>query len=145
MINAITIDLEDWYHPELVRKHLRDDPRPQARQSTEKILRLLDRYGVKATFFTLGDVAERDPGLVRRIHGGGHEIASHGMSHMPLWELSPGAFDGELEAFGRTVRSILGDDIPIRGFRAPTFSLDESTIHALPRLAEHRYLYDSSV
>lgn len=145
MINAISIDLEDWHHPELVRRHVRGDPQPQVRDSTNRILHLLDRYRVKATFFLLGDVAAHDPELVRRIHGEGHEIASHGMSHKPLWELSPAGFGEELKTFGCLIRGILGEDIPLRGFRAPTFSLDDRTKYALACLAENRYLYDSSV
>jgi polysaccharide deacetylase family protein (PEP-CTERM system associated) len=145
MINALSIDLEDWHHPELLRGHVRGDPQPQIGDSTDRILHLLDRFGVKATFFILGEVAAKDPELVRLIHRSGHEIASHGMSHRRLGDLSPADLHGELRTFGHLVRDILGEDIPIRGFRAPTFSLDNSTRFALPCLAENRYLYDSSV
>lgn len=145
MINALSIDLEEWHHPELLRGHVPGGPQPQISDSTGRILRLLDRSGVKATFFILGTVAAENPELVRTIHRGGHEIASHGMSHRMLRELSPADFDGELKSFGRIVRDILGEDLPIRGFRAPTFSLDNGTRYALATLAENDYLYDSSV
>ena len=145
MINALSIDLEDWHHPELLRGHVPGDPQPQIGESTDRILHLLDRYDVKATFFVLGDVAAKDPELIHRIHAKGHEIASHGMSHKPLQELSPAEFDDELKSFGRLIRDILGDDVPIRGFRAPTFSLNNRTKYALSCLAENRYLYDSSI
>ena len=145
MINALSIDLEDWHHPELLRGHVPGDPQRQVGDSTDRILRLLERFNVKATFFVLGNVAAEDPELVRRIHGKGHEIASHGMSHKPLQKLSPTEFDDELKSFDRLIRDILGDDVPIRGFRAPTFSLNNMTNYALACLAENRYLYDSSI
>lgn len=145
MRNALSIDLEDWYHPELVRRRIPPDPRPQIVESTGRILALLDRYGVRATFFVLGDVAEKSPDLVRAIRDGWHEIGSHGMSHRPLWELSPREFDAELKAFDRLIREILGEGVAIRGFRAPTFSLDDRTRFALRCLVENGYRYDSSV
>jgi polysaccharide deacetylase family protein (PEP-CTERM system associated) len=145
MKNALSIDLEDWYHPEFVRRHVTGIPEPQITDSTVRILELLDKYNVKATFFILGEVAEKDPELVRKIYKKGHEIASHGMSHRPLWELDYDEFDKELKSLKTLLNKTLGRDIKIRGFRAPTFSIDNRTKYALKCLIDNGYEYDSSV
>ena len=142
---CLTFDIEDWYHPELVRAHVApDDRRSVVRPGTELILDLLARHRARATFFILGDVARRHPDLVRRIADEGHEIASHGDSHTSLWRLDRESFRAELRAFRQAVRDALGED-PARGFRAPTFSLDRSTAWALDVLAEEGFTYDSSI
>jgi polysaccharide deacetylase family protein (PEP-CTERM system associated) len=144
--NALSIDLEDWHHPLLVHRNLACTPKTsRIVESTEPLLSLLKRYGVRATFFCVGEILEQQPGLVQRIHGLGHEIAFHGMRHRPLWNSSPAEFDAELGDFDRLGRQVLGQDLRIRGFRAPTFSLDQRTGWALPILARRGYLYDSSV
>jgi peptidoglycan/xylan/chitin deacetylase (PgdA/CDA1 family) len=96
VINALSIDLEDWYHPELVRKWV-EVPVAQIGEATQPILRLLDQYETKASFFILGEVAEKNPGLIKSIYEKGHEIGCHGFSHKPLWELDRDAFRKELE------------------------------------------------
>lgn len=145
MVNALTIDVEDWFHPELVRRHLDStSPKSRAYESIRPILELLNRYEVKATFFILGDVAKESPGLVRQIYEWGHEVGCHGMSHRMLDDLGEKEFKRELEDFGGLIREILGD-IKIKGFRAPTFSLHQKTKWALPILRDFGYLYDSSI
>jgi polysaccharide deacetylase family protein (PEP-CTERM system associated) len=144
MKNAMTVDLEDWYHPELVKRHVRGEPASQIVASANEILDLFDRHRVRVTFFVLGDVARKHPELVTKIHDKGHEVASHGMSHKPLWDLRPEEFDEELTEFAALMNRLLGD-VPIRGFRAPTFSLDNRTRYALGCLARHGYAYDTSV
>lgn len=142
----MSIDLEDWHHPLLVRRSLREVPTTsRIVEATQPLLALLARHGARATFFCVGEVLQRHPMLVQRIHGAGHEIAFHGMDHSPLWDLEPAGFETELIEFGRMARGILGDDTRIRGFRAPTFSLDRRTRWALPILARNGYAYDSSV
>jgi polysaccharide deacetylase family protein (PEP-CTERM system associated) len=143
--NALTIDLEDWYHPELVKRHVPEHPEPQVAESTQRILDLLGRHRVRATFFVLGDVARRHPGLVRAIRDGGHEIASHGMTHAPLWDLDYDGLDRELKAFREVMEEVLGPGANIAGFRAPTFSMDNRTRYAMRCLADNGYLYDTSV
>jgi polysaccharide deacetylase family protein (PEP-CTERM system associated) len=145
MKNALTVDLEDWYHPELVKRQVRGEPASQIVASTHEILDLFDRHHVKATFFVLGDVARKHPDLIRTIHRQGHEIASHGMSHKPLWDLSADEFDEELRQFARLMADLLGDGVKLKGFRAPTFSLDNRTKYALGCLERHGYAYDTSV
>jgi polysaccharide deacetylase family protein (PEP-CTERM system associated) len=145
MKNALSVDLEDWYHPELVKRHVDGTATPQIVDSANEILTLLERYQAKATFFILGDVARKHPEIVKRIHQSGHEIASHGMSHKPLWDLSAEEFDHELKEFRRLMTEILGDGVKINGFRAPTFSLDNRTKYALRVLKDNDYTYDTSV
>nr|MBC7244104.1 polysaccharide deacetylase family protein [Chloroflexota bacterium] len=145
MLNALTIDLEDWYHPELVRPRLSSaEQEAQIEQSTWPLLDLLQERGVKATFFVVGQVAQRHPSLIEAIAAQGHELACHGMSHRPLWEMTPDEFRTELEEFGQVI-SALVPGTEIIGFRAPTFSLDNRTHWALGILAEFGYRYDSSV
>jgi polysaccharide deacetylase family protein (PEP-CTERM system associated) len=145
MRNALSVDLEDWYHPELVRKQIKGEPHSQVLDSAEEILALFDRYGVKATFFVLGDVARKHPELVTKIHGAGHEIGSHGMSHRPLWELTSDEMDQELKDFRKLMTDILGKDVKLHGYRAPTFSVDNRTSYAIDCLARNGYEYDTSV
>jgi peptidoglycan-N-acetylglucosamine deacetylase len=143
--NALTIDLEDWYHPELVRDSLGSTlPDGRLSEIVPTILALLNRYHVKITFFILGECASRFPGLVQQIYQEGHEIGCHGMSHRMLGDLGEGRFRKELEDFNTLMKEILGD-IPIKGFRAPTFSLNQNTKWALPVLRDFGYLYDSSI
>ena len=144
-INALTIDVEDWYHPELVRSHLDStSPSEKVSQAILPILNLLDQYKVKASFFILGDVAKECPDLVRKIYKEGHEIGSHGMSHRMLGDLGEEGLRNELLGFQNLIREILGD-VKIKGFRAPTFSLHQQTKWALPILKEFGYLYDASL
>jgi polysaccharide deacetylase family protein (PEP-CTERM system associated) len=142
---SLTFDIEDWYHPELVRARVAPgDPRSIVRAGTAHLLDLLRRHQARSTFFVLGDVAARHPDLVRRIVDEGHELASHGYSHTPLWKLDRESFRAELAAFRHAVRDALGAD-PVVGFRAPTFSLDRSTAWALEVLREEGFTYDSSI
>jgi len=142
---SLGIDVEDWFHPELVHDRVPSgDARTIVREGTGFILDLLRRRQARATFFVLGEVAERHPDLVRRIAGEGHEIACHGMTHRPLWRLTPEEFRKELRDFRAAVRAALGSD-PSVGFRAPTFSLDRTTAWALGVLREEGFRYDSSV
>lgn len=145
VLNALTIDVEDWYHPELVRGCLGSwAVEDRVEISMRPLLALLDRHGVKATCFFLGEIAEKHPDLVRRLHGEGHEIACHGMSHVPLWALDAKAFERDLESFLALLARIV-PGIAIRGHRAPTFSLSAKTQWALPILQAHGFRYDASL
>ena len=143
--NALSIDLEDWYHPEFVRKHVKFNIKSQIIDSTNQILNLLDNYKVKATFFVLGDIAEKFPNLIKIIYEKGHEIAFHGMSHLPLWELDYQKMNKEILKFEQIIDTTLGSNVKIFGFRAPTFSVDNTTKFAFKCLIENKYLYDSSI
>jgi peptidoglycan-N-acetylglucosamine deacetylase len=142
---SLTFDIEDWTHAELVRAKIApEESRTVVRKGTEAILNVLERHGARGTFFILGDVARRYPDLVRRVAGAGHEIASHGYSHTPLWQLDPESFRAELREFRTAIRDALSED-RVRGFRAPTFSIDRSTAWAFEVLAEEGFDYDSSI
>ena len=145
-LHALSIDLEEWYHPELVRAQVPANDRfSQASEATLPILNLLDRYGISATFFIVGETAGENPDLVREIVRRGHELGCHTFSHRTLWDMTPASFAGELEDYRALMREIVGLGVTIDGFRAPTFSLDERTSWAIDVLAEYGYRYDSSI
>jgi polysaccharide deacetylase family protein (PEP-CTERM system associated) len=150
MLNALTIDVEDWYHPELVRSHVspqdasRGTITPQIEASTGALLELLRERGIRATFFVVGEIARRHPHLIQAIVAQGHEVGCHGMDHRPLWELTPDEFRFELEQFASVMSSVV-PGVETIGFRAPTFSLDNRTRWALTVLGSLGYHYDSSI
>jgi len=112
-------------------------------QNVDRLLELLARHGAVGTFFTLGWVAERQPGLVRRIAAAGHEVASHGWWHTQVTRLSPAEFREEV----RTSRALLEDlsGQRVQGFRAPSFSIVPGYEWAFDVLLEAGYRYDSSL
>lgn len=143
-LNALSIDVEDWYHV-CGFEHNQTPPRSRWRVSaaTERILKLLDEFGARATFFILGSVAETAPELVRLIAAGGHEIASHGWSHTLINQLTPEQFRDELLKTEEVIHSQTGC-LPV-GFRAPQWSVSDLTPWVHEILAERGYLYDSSL
>ncbi|MBC7224539.1 MAG: polysaccharide deacetylase family protein [Anaerolineae bacterium] len=142
--HALSVDLEDWYHPELVRPHLGEGPRPShAREALAPLLERLQRHGARATFFVVGELLAPLADLLRDLQGAGHELGCHGWSHRTLWALGPEGLREELARF-RQEAARLGLD-GVVGFRAPTFSLDGRTAWALSLLAEFGFRYDSSV
>lgn len=144
MRNALSIDVEEWYHAELIRQHLGDEPlASQVREATRPLLALLDRYQVQATFFIVGQVMADAPDVAQEIAAQGHEIGCHSMSHRMLGDLSPDAFRAELASF-RDTADRLGLH-HIEGFRAPTFSMDQRTSWIVPTLGQFGYRYDSSI
>jgi len=145
-LHALSIDVEEWYHPELVRDRVPACDRcRQAPDATLPILDLLDRHGVQATFFIVGETAGECPDLIREIECRGHEIGCHTYSHRTLWDMTPASFAAELAQYQAMMQDILGDGADIIGFRAPTFSLDARTNWAIDVLLEYNYRYDSSI
>ena len=141
---ALSIDLEAWYHAELVRRHVdRSRAHAQLVEATQPVLDLLAQMATRATFFVVGEVLELEPDLVRAIAGAGHEVACHGWSHRPLWALDATSFRNELGRYGEALAG-LGLP-PAVGYRAPTFSLGPRTAWALAELAAAGYRYDSSL
>ena len=145
MINALTIDLEPWYAAEFLVKHLPEEEEKddQIEEAVTPVLHLLDRYETKATFFVLGIVAEKHPEVVREIYDNGHEVASHAYSHKTLYELGETRFEEEIEKSITLLESITGER-PL-GFRAPSFSINNSTRWAFRILEQHGFKYDSSI
>ena len=143
MINALVVDLEHWYSSEFLTDYLPAEPIDQVRESVLPILGLLDKYNVKATFAVLGSVGERHPELVKEIYDRGHEIASHAWSHKTLYELGKEAFEDEIKRSVDLLMSITGE-CPV-GFRAPSFSIDNTTKWAFEILDTYGFEYDASV
>jgi peptidoglycan-N-acetylglucosamine deacetylase len=142
--NAITIDVEDWYHVCGVNSDTPLDPaQRRVVQNIEKILSLLAEFEVRATFFVLGALAESEPLLVPMIAAAGHEIASHGYSHTLVPQLGPQLFRDEVQRTGDILERQSGAR-PV-GFRAPQWSLTDSMQWAFDILHEEGYHYDSSL
>mgnify|MGYP001822538337 CR=1 FL=1 len=145
--NALTVDVEDYFHVSAFAQAIdrRDwDKWPlRVEKNTHRLLDLFDEYQVKATFFVLGWVAERQPGLVREIAVRGHEIACHGFSHQLVYNQSPEVFREETERS----KSLLEDiaQSPVRGYRAASYSITARSLWALDILAETGFEYDSSI
>ena len=139
VLNIISVDVEEIYHAEYIRPGARAVRWSRAPRGVEEALSLLDRLSVEATFFLVGKVVEKHPGLLRAILDRGHEVGFHGYSHKPLWRMTPSEFRKELAL----AKKVLGRNC--KGFRAPSFSLDTRTPWALSILAEEGYIYDSSV
>jgi polysaccharide deacetylase family protein (PEP-CTERM system associated) len=147
ILNALTVDLEDWYHVCGVKKN--DDPsrwsayESRVARNTERVLRLLRENGAHATFFVLGYIAAREPGLIRTIAREGHELATHGHFHRRIFEMSPGEFEEDLV---RSIDAISeASDSPVIGYRAPEWSIRPNTLWALSILRKRGILYDSSM
>ncbi|MEO5374832.1 MAG: DUF3473 domain-containing protein [Alphaproteobacteria bacterium] len=146
-INAMTVDVEDYFQVQAFADHISHyewDWLPwRVERNTDRILALFAAAGVRATFFTLGWVAERHPALIRRIVDAGHELASHGYAHHRVDRLGPDGFRADI----RRTRALLEDigGVPVRGYRAPTFSIAPDMDWAFTTLAEEGYTYSSSV
>jgi peptidoglycan-N-acetylglucosamine deacetylase len=143
MLHALSFDIEEWYHAELVRRRVTPVQRvSQVEQACAPILDLLARRKQKATFFIVGEVVREHPALVQAIQGSGHEIGCHTMSHRPLWDMTPSELASELREF----RALLTDSADnVIGFRAPTFSLVARTAWALEVLRGEGFRYDASI
>ncbi len=147
MLNIMSIDLEDWFQVHnlsgVIPYQSWDDCELRVEANTERILGLLQKHGAKATFFTLGWVAERVPGLIRSIVSEGHEIASHGYAHRLLTRLTPEEFERDLGTSLAILRDMSGQ--PVNGFRAPSFSVTRVTLWSYEIMRRHGIQYDSSV
>ena len=146
MRNAMSVDVEDWFHPEALRGFVPADGDGLERRAGRAVDRLLRRFetaGVHATFFVLGSVAEQDPELVPRIAAGGHEIASHGYSHRMITEQTQAEFAADVRRSLRLLRA--QSHQPVIGYRAPSFSVVRDTTWALDVLAQEGIEYDSSI
>ena len=147
LINALTIDLEDYFQVEAFASRINyndwDNYPCHIEKNTKKILDILDFYQVKATFFCLGWIAKRYPLLIKTIAQKGHEIASHGYAHKPIYKQSPKEFREDIKRTKNILEDIIGK--PVFGYRAPTYSITQKTLWALEILAEEGYKYDSSI
>jgi len=147
ILNAFTVDVEDYFQVSAFEKHIHRDQwdrwESRVEANTHRVLQLLDRHGVKATFFVLGWVADRHPQLVREIHGAGHEIASHGFWHRLIYNQSPDEFRADLRLSRDLLQEIVGR--PVTAYRAPSFSITRRSLWALQILVEEGFRVDSSI
>lgn len=145
--NALTCDVEDWFQVSAFEHLVSKDGWRQREcripRNVDKILEIYDAAGVHGTFFTLGWVAVHFREVVRRIAGEGHEIASHGMQHVRVWNQSPNEFRADIHQARELLEDVSGQRV--RGYRAASWSLDERTPWAHQIMAEAGYEYSSSV
>jgi polysaccharide deacetylase family protein (PEP-CTERM system associated) len=147
VVNAMTCDVEDYFQVQAFFEHIdrKDWPsrEPRVERNMDRVLELFEGAGVKGTFFTLGWVAERHPQVVRRIVAQGHELASHGMAHFRADAQTPDEFRADVSQAKRVLEDVGG--VPVRGYRAASFSIGAKNLWAFEVLAECGYAYSSSV
>jgi polysaccharide deacetylase family protein (PEP-CTERM system associated) len=140
----MSIDVEDWFQVENLRSVVSRDSWGsrdlRVVRNMDRMLELMADCGAHATCFVLGWIADRCPGLVQRIASQGHEIASHGYGHEPLYNLSPDDFRSDLRRSKQILEDAAG--VEVKGYRAPNFSI---TDWAIPILQEEGFTYDSSL
>lgn len=147
MLNALTIDVEDYFQVNAFARVVRYDQWGsyplRVAENTCRILDLLDKHGITATFFVLGWIAERLPELTREIHRRGHEIACHGYGHQLIFQIGPDKFREDI----RRSKSLLEDQCgeSVQGYRAPSYSITNKSLWALDILVEEGFCYDSSI
>ena len=140
-MNLLGIDFEDWYHPTLVQKFVQDEKHePSMFKGLDKILEMLRKNDTLATFFVVGELLESNPEIFDKIIENEHEIAFHTMHHTMIdSENFRKTFPEEIERFSQLTNK------KSKGFRAPTFSLNNTSSWIIDFLAENDYIYDSSV
>lgn len=147
MVNGLSVDVEDYFHVSAFDKHIaaadweRHESRVEA--NTRRLLDLFDGMGARATFFTLGWVAERHPQLIREIHARGHEVGSHGYRHKMVTRMDPDEFRDDVQKTKDILEDIIGERV--NGFRAASFSIVPDSVWAMEILEQVGYRYDSSM
>ena len=147
MVNVFTIDVEDYYHVSAFAGVAPPERWPsfesRVEANTDRILELCADAGVRGTFFVLGWVADRWPGMVRRIAAQGHEVASHSYWHRLVYDLTPETFREDLRRARTAIEQAAG--VRVRGFRAPSYSITARSLWALDVLQDEGYEYDASI
>jgi len=145
--NALTVDVEDYFQvsafAESIDRSSWDGYELRVEANTVRVLDLFEKYGVKATFFTLGWIAERVPGLVRNIAERGHEIACHGYGHQLVYDIGPKAFREDIRRSKAILEDLAGK--AVIGYRAPSYTITERSLWALDILIEEGFRFDSSI
>jgi len=144
---ALSVDVEDYFQVQAFAARISREEWPnfpsRVERNVDRLLDLFDETGARGTFFVLGWIARRHPELVQRIARRGHEIASHGMTHRMITELTPAEFRVEAVDSRILLEDLAGS--PVIGFRAPSYSVNRATLWALEVLRDAGYAYDSSV
>lgn len=147
VVNAMTVDVEDYFHVSafdgVLPRSRWDSIESRVVANTERILDIFQDMDVRATFFVLGWVAERYPGLVRRIAAAGHELASHGYAHRLVYDLTPSMFRDDIRRSKAVMEQSAG--AAVRGYRAPSYSVTPRSLWALDILIEEGFTYDASI
>lgn len=145
--NGLSVDVEDWFQvgafENVIQRKDWDGIATRVENNVTQILDLFAEAEVKATFFTLGWVAQRHPKLIRRIVEAGHEIASHGYDHARVFTFDRTRFAEDIKLAQQILEDASG--AKVIGYRAPSFSIDQRTPWAFEELAEQGYIYSSSV
>lgn len=147
MTNALTVDVEDYFQVAAFAPYISRSEWPErecrVEANMDRILHMLDERDIKATFFTLGWIAERYPQVVRRIVDNGHELASHGYGHERASHQTRDAFYSDIQLAKLLLEDIAGDEV--KGYRAPSFSIGKGNLWAFDCLEQAGYRYSSSV
>ena len=145
--NALTIDVEDYFQVSAFAPYISrldwNNCECRVEQNIDRILLLLDKHQTKATFFTLGWIAERYPNLVRRIVKEGHELASHGYGHERASDQTEDAFFTDINLAKILLQDLSG--VEVKGYRAPSFSIGKGNLWAFDSLQKAGYRYSSSI
>ena len=147
VVNALTVDVEDYFHVEAFAGVISPDRwngyPMRVESNTREILKMLGHRRIRATFFVLGWVADRCPGLIREILEAGHEVGCHGYNHQMIGRGDEKKFRNDI----RRAKSVLEDlcGIPVISYRAPSYSVTVRTLWALDVLGEAGFEYDSSI
>ena len=145
--NVMSVDVEDYYQVSAFAKSVdtNDWEQHESRvvSNTHKLLDMFSEKNIKATFFVLGWVADREPELVKEIHRQGHEVASHGYSHQLIYNQSQKVFKEETIKSKKLLEDLIGEKV--LGYRAASYSITKRNLWALDVLAEAGFVYDSSI
>ena len=147
MYNALSVDVEDWFQvgafENVISRDHWDACECRVERNTDRLLAMFDEAGIKATFFTLGWVAERYPASIRRIADAGHELGNHGQNHDRVFTFAPAQFAADLDRSRKAIEDAGG--VAVKGYRAPSFSINPDTPWAHEIMAEQGYAYSSSI
>ncbi|MDH3208996.1 MAG: DUF3473 domain-containing protein [Burkholderiaceae bacterium] len=145
--NALTIDVEDYFQVSAFAPHISrcewEQRECRVERNVNRILEMLESQHTKATFFTLGWIAERYPNLVRAIVDQGHELASHGYGHQRVSDLTAEVFFTDIQIAKEILEDVSG--VKVQGYRAPSFSIGEDNLWAFDCLQRAGYRYSSSI
>ncbi len=145
--NAISVDVEDYFQVSAFEKYITRDSweniPTRVEKNIDKILAIFDEENVKATFFILGWIAERHPGMTKRISDNGHEIASHGYSHTRIINLDKNEFMEEIRKTNAILENLTGEKVI--GYRAPSYSIVKENKWAHEVLEDNGFAYSSSI
>ena len=146
-VNAMSVDVEDYFQVSafegVISRDSWDSVEHRVPDNLDRILDLFAEHKIKATFFTLGWVAERYPAHIRRLVDAGHEVASHGMEHIRVVNQNPKEFLADAGASKRLLEDVTGQ--PVTGYRAASYSIGSQNLWAFDVLNEIGFKYSSSV